>query len=269
MGYHRYLVKTGLFASLFRAFQLSLTAPALGGNLLVSATLEVLECIRVDNIKILVDHVCKKHEVLLREHAPKIRALHLLLLRHEQNMEYEAFPPEQHAAGGPIASSPRISMRTGRNRSPGREDSDDDEAYFESLDEDEDDDVAASGQCLSSHGDIAAETLPPPSSESPPSAQDVDAAAAGESIPESPQLTESAGPLEPVEETAAVNAGLDTLSSGDPPAEGSLQRPSASVSPPRSPDDDSEGIAATVANDVPNHAPKRLKTSASAEGSTA
>merc|ERR1711920_814253 len=188
---------------------------------------------------------------------------------HEQNMEYEAFPPEQHAAGGPIASSPRISMRTGRNRSPGREDSDDDEAYFESLDEDEVDEVAAIGQCLSSHGDIATEILPPPSSESPPSAQDVDAAAAGESIPESPEITESAGALEAAEETVAVDAGIDALSSGDPTADSSLQRPSASESPPRSPGDDSEGIAATVANDVPNHAPKRLKTSASAGGSTA
>merc|ERR1711920_1154160 len=197
-AYHRYLVKSGLFCSLFRVFQDSLAAPALGGNLLVSATLEVLECVRVDNMKILVDHICRKHGDLLREHAPKIKSLHLLQVRHEQNMEYEAFPPEQHAAGGPIASSPRISMRTGRNRSPGREDSDDDEAYFESLDEDEVDEVAAIGQCLSSHDDIAAEILPPPSSESPPSAQDVDAAAAGESLPESPEITESAGALEAV-----------------------------------------------------------------------
>merc|ERR1712039_412564 len=155
-------------------------APALGGNLLVSATLEVLDCIRVDNLKILVDHVCRKHEELLREHAPKIKTLHLLLLRHEQNMEYEAFPPEQHAAGGPIASSPRISMRSGRNRSPGREDSDDDEAYFESLDDDDVDDDAASGPGIASPGGIPTEAVPP-CSEAPPSAQDVDAAAAEES----------------------------------------------------------------------------------------
>merc|ERR1712099_135850 len=117
------------------------------------------------------------------------------------------------------------------------------------------DEVAASGQILSS--------------ESPPSAQDVDAAAAGESILESPENTESAGVLEAAEETDAVDAGLDAVSGGVPAADGSLQRPSASESAQCSSGDDSEGIAATVANDVPNHAPKRLKTSASAGGSTA
>lgn len=264
--YHRYLVKTGLFASLFRAFQLSLIAPALGGNLLVSATLEVLECIRVDNIKILVDHVCKKHEALLREHAPKIRALHLLLLRHDQNMEYEAFPPEQHAAGGPIASSPRISMRSGRNRSPGREDSDDDEAYFESLDDDDVDDDAASGPGIASPGGITTEVVPPQCSEAPPSAQDVDAAAAEESIPGSPEINDPEGTdaIATLDEPAAADASIVPPSAGEPPAAGSMQPTSASESP--SPGEGAEASAATVANDVPNHAPKRLKTSASAAG---
>lgn len=279
-AYQRYLVKTGVFASLFRALQNSLAAPALGGNLLVSATLEVLECIRVDNMKILVDHICRKHEDLLREHAPKIKTLHLLQVRHEQNMEYEAFPPEQHAAGGPIPGSPRISMRSGRNRSPGREDSDDDEAYFESLDDDDVDDDAASAPSLASPGAIA-ETMQP-QSESPPSAQDVDAAAAGDSpsvCPDSANTdgvieTESSGAIETetsgaVEEGSAADAGLDVQSVVEPPPEdGSMQPPPASESPPRSPGDDSAVAVATVPNDidVPNHAPKRLKTSASAAG---
>jgi len=272
-AYHRYLVKSGLFGSLFRAFQHSLTAPALGGNLLVSATLEVLECIRVDNIKVLVDHVCKKHEALLREHAPKIRTLHMLLLRHEQNMEYEAFPPEQHAAGGPIASSPRISMRSGRARSPGREDSDDDEAYFESLDDDEVEDDAASGPGIASPGAIPAESLPPVCTESPPSAQDVDAAAAGDSSPETRDVVNDSesrgGSAEALDISAAAGDGISTQTTGEPPTEGSMQPVPASESLPCSPDTDTGGIATTVANEIPNHAPKRLKTSASVVGAIA
>merc|ERR1711920_386122 len=264
-AYHRYLVKSGLFCSLFRVFQDSLAAPALGGNLLVSATLEVLECIRVDNLKILVDHVCRKHEELLREHAPKIKTLHHLLLRHEQNMEYEAFPPEQHAAGGPIASSPRISMRSGRNRSPGREDSDDDEAYFESLDDDDVDDDAASGPGIASPGGIPTEAVPQ-CSEAPPSAQDVDAAAAEESIPGSPEINDPEGTdaIATLDEPAAADTSIVPPSAGEPPAASSMQPTSASESP--LPGEGAEASAATVANDVPNHAPKRLKTSASAAG---
>merc|ERR1712176_1085401 len=118
-----------------RNFAASLAPPALGGNLLVSVTLEVLEFIRVENIKILVDHVCSKHGELLRAHAPKFKTLEGLLLKHQQNLEYEAFPPEQLNAGGPMAGGGGPAR--GRQRSPGREDSDDDEAYFESLDDDD------------------------------------------------------------------------------------------------------------------------------------
>lgn len=133
-AYHRYLVKSGIFAPLMRSFQQSARPPALGGNLLVSATLELVEKIRVENVKVLVDHLCRRHGPLLQELAPKFKVLQGLLLRHQQNQEYEKFPPTQHAAGGPVSQggAPR-----GRGRSPGRDDSDDDEAYFESLEEDE------------------------------------------------------------------------------------------------------------------------------------
>uniref|UniRef100_A0A7S4VU90 Serine/threonine-protein phosphatase 4 regulatory subunit 3-like central domain-containing protein n=1 Tax=Alexandrium monilatum TaxID=311494 RepID=A0A7S4VU90_9DINO len=136
-AYHRYLTKSGLFAPLLRNFQQSLQPPALGGNLLISVTLEMLEFIRVGNLKILVDHICRKHGDLLHQHASKFKTLEGLLLKHQQNREYEAFPPEQHAAGGPISRADSVG-HPGRARSPGREDSDDDEAYFESLDEEED-----------------------------------------------------------------------------------------------------------------------------------
>jgi protein phosphatase-4 regulatory subunit 3 len=133
-SYHRYITKHGLFAPLMRSFQESLAPPGLGGNLLVSATLELLETIRLENFKALVDHICKKHGQLLREHASKFKTLDMFFLRHQQNLEYEAFPPDQHSAGGPMARTSNTRPVVQR-RSPGREDSDDDESYFESEDD--------------------------------------------------------------------------------------------------------------------------------------
>lgn len=130
--YHRYLAKNSLFAPLLQSFQQCLQPPCLGGNLVVSTTLEMLEFIRMSNVKLLVDHICRKHGALLQAHAPKFKILEGLLLRHQQNQEYEAFPPAQHAAGGPIASS---LTGGGAGKQP-REDSDDD-AYFDSLDDDD------------------------------------------------------------------------------------------------------------------------------------
>jgi len=272
-AYHRYLTKSGIFGSLLVAFQQSVVSPALGGNLLVSATLEVLERIRVENHKILVEHMCSKHEALLRQHAPKIRTLHMLLLRHEQNMEYEAFPPEQHAAGGAVPGSPRISMhRAGRVRSPGRsDDSDDDEAYFETLDDDDVEDDA-SGPSIVSPSAVAAEALPQ-SSESPPSAQDVDAAVAGDegtAVPEVANDLESSSAVHAVEEAEASGTGALAPDASEPPTDISTAAVvAASVaasaatpgSPPRSPPQaESEELAATTASEVPNHAPKRQKT---------
>lgn len=136
-AYHRYLTKHGLFAPLMRSFQFSVTPPALGGNLLVSATLDLLELIRLENFKALVDHICTKHGPMLEEHVPKFKTLEMFFLRHQQNLEYEAFPPDQHSSGGPMQRVGRQQTKPARARSPGREDSDDDEAYFESEDDEQ------------------------------------------------------------------------------------------------------------------------------------
>jgi len=132
--YHRYLIKNSLFGPMFRSLSESLKPPSLGGNLFVSAALELLEHVRVTNIKTLVDHICKKHSAILAENRLKIKTFDGLISRHQQNLEYEAFPPDQHAAGGPIAGSAGRSRQL-RVRSPGREDSDDDEAWFDEDDE--------------------------------------------------------------------------------------------------------------------------------------
>jgi len=137
-AYHRYLTKNGLFTPVLRCFQQSIQPPAFGGNLLVSATLEMFELIRVENVKHLVDHICRKHEDIIRELAPRFKTFEGLLLRHQQNLEYEAFPPEQHTSGGPISRGCAAGGRGGRVRSPGREEDSDDD-YFESLDDDDDD----------------------------------------------------------------------------------------------------------------------------------
>mmetsp|Transcript_115777 Transcript_115777/g.327457 ORF Transcript_115777/g.327457 Transcript_115777/m.327457 type:complete len:884 (-) Transcript_115777:133-2784(-) len=144
-AYHRYIIKSGLFVPVMKNLQSSLAPPALGGNLLVSATLELMEFIRVQNIKVLVDHICKKHCALLQAHAPKLKAFENFLLKHQHNLEYEAFPPEQYAAGGPIVREGHGGVGGGRQRSPGRGDSDDDEAYFESCDDDDEETDGVSG----------------------------------------------------------------------------------------------------------------------------
>jgi len=140
-SYHRYLTKHGLFGPMIRSFHESLQPPSLGGNLLVSATLELLEIIRLENFKAIVDHICKKHGEALQEHVPKFKSLGMFFLRHQQNLEYEAFPPDQHSAGGPMKGTGGKMGRPARTRSPGREDSDDDESYFESEEDEAVDEV--------------------------------------------------------------------------------------------------------------------------------
>lgn len=137
-AYHRYLTKNGLMAPLLKSFEESLAPPALGSNLLVSSTLELLEFIRLENLKMLVEHIVKQHGELLQKYAAKSQTLEGLLLKYHQNQEYKNFPPEQHEAGGPVdgsSSAGRPSHR--RTRSPGREDSAEDDSYFESLDDDD------------------------------------------------------------------------------------------------------------------------------------
>merc|ERR1719482_2077005 len=76
------------------------------------------------------------HGQMLQEHVSKLKTLDMFFLRHQQNKEYEAFPPDQFSSGGPIQQRAGAKMtRPTRTRSPGREDSDDDESYFESEDD--------------------------------------------------------------------------------------------------------------------------------------
>lgn len=87
-AYHQDLAQSGLFVPLFWNFQVSLQPPALGGNLVVSATLELLELIRIENITILVEHICGPElGPIVREHAPRFKTLEGLLLRHAQASE--------------------------------------------------------------------------------------------------------------------------------------------------------------------------------------
>eukprot|EP00928_Gymnodinium_smaydae_P001812 TRINITY_DN10651_c0_g1_i1.p1 TRINITY_DN10651_c0_g1~~TRINITY_DN10651_c0_g1_i1.p1 ORF type:complete len:838 (+),score=156.64 TRINITY_DN10651_c0_g1_i1:187-2700(+) len=156
-AYHKYIVKSGLLSPLMKNLQQSLQPPALGGNLVVGATLELLEFIRFNNIKVLIECICKKHAEFIQEFAPKFKTLEGILLKHQQNLEYEAFPPDQHASGGPIARG-NAGGRGGRTRSPGRGDSDDDEAYFESLDDDDEDQSTAQPAANGKEADAASGT---------------------------------------------------------------------------------------------------------------
>eukprot|EP00931_Biecheleriopsis_adriatica_P066842 TRINITY_DN41095_c0_g1_i1.p1 TRINITY_DN41095_c0_g1~~TRINITY_DN41095_c0_g1_i1.p1 ORF type:complete len:794 (-),score=182.13 TRINITY_DN41095_c0_g1_i1:20-2401(-) len=156
-AFHKYLTKNGLLAPLMKSFEQCLAPPALGINLLASATLDLLEFIRIENMKVLVEHLCKQHALLLQQYAPKLRTVELLLLKYQQNLEYEAYPPDQHAAGGPLdGSEGRPGQR--RMRSPGRDDSGEDDGYFESLDDEGDEDPPAAD---------GSDSRPPPEDDAP------------------------------------------------------------------------------------------------------
>jgi len=144
-AYHRYLISNKLLAPVMKSFEQCLAPPALGTNLMASAVLELLEYIRTENLKILVDHICKNFATLLQLHAPNLKTLEGLLLKHQQNLEYEAFPPDQHTAGAGGGATDGSAGRPGqrRVRSPGRDDSGEDDSYFESLDDDGDEDKPA------------------------------------------------------------------------------------------------------------------------------
>eukprot|EP00404_Azadinium_spinosum_P058707 CAMPEP_0180729070 /NCGR_PEP_ID=MMETSP1038_2-20121128/19914_1 /TAXON_ID=632150 /ORGANISM="Azadinium spinosum, Strain 3D9" /LENGTH=383 /DNA_ID=CAMNT_0022761787 /DNA_START=32 /DNA_END=1183 /DNA_ORIENTATION=- len=121
-----YVAKGDLFAPLVRSFEDSLRPPGLGGNLLVSAVLELLEFIRTENIKVLVDHMCTQHKAVLMAQSPRFKTLRDLLQRHQQNLDLEAAAQGRRGgSGGAGADAP---LRPGTElRSPGREDSDDEE----------------------------------------------------------------------------------------------------------------------------------------------
>lgn len=134
-AYVRYVSKNNLLTLLLQSFEKCIMPPALGANLMASATLELLEFIRQQNLKVLVETICKNHTPLLQRYASRMKPLELLLLKYQQNLEVEKYPPEQHASGGPIDGGGK--SRSRRMRSPGRDDAAEDDSYFESLDDDE------------------------------------------------------------------------------------------------------------------------------------
>lgn len=310
--YHRYVVKNGLFAPMLNAFQQCLRPPALGGNLLVSAVLEVLDVIRVENIKVLIDHVCRKHGDLLRGFAPRFRCLEGLLLKHQQNLEYEAFPPERHGsgAGGPAPQQgpghmPRT--KSGRVRSPGRDDSDEDESYFESLEDDDDDGAPPATSAEGAAGGAPAA----PKSEAPSQPSPRAPAAGGAATEDAAKSTDGSekgaeeglkgllGDYDEVEEEASAPKAEDfqaeeaappaeTNGNGSSPAEEKDAGASAATddaeaatenarpgSPKQRPADElaeaaaGEASADAAASKGLNHVAKRLKTAASAEAEAA
>mmetsp|Transcript_50764 Transcript_50764/g.121316 ORF Transcript_50764/g.121316 Transcript_50764/m.121316 type:complete len:754 (-) Transcript_50764:94-2355(-) len=160
-AYLRYVSKNNLLAQLLQSFERCIMPPALGTNLMASATLELLEFIRLHNLKPLVENICKNHAPLLQRYAGELKPLEMLMLKYQQNLEKEAFPPEQHAAGGPLDSQAAASGRPGqrRVRSPGRDDSAEDDSYFESLDDDPDEEPS-NGQENSPPAEAGAAGLP-------------------------------------------------------------------------------------------------------------
>eukprot|EP00438_Fugacium_kawagutii_P024611 Skav227270 [mRNA] locus=scaffold3803:38675:61201:- [translate_table: standard] len=93
-----------------------------GTNLMASATLELLEFIRQQNLK--VENICKNHgqktqfeaalgqkpgshqraraRSLLKAYSDQMKPLEQLLLKYQQNLEVEKYPPEQFSGGRPV-----------------------------------------------------------------------------------------------------------------------------------------------------------------------
>lgn len=94
-AYHRLLSKSTIFGAALESLRECLRPPALGGSLMVSAIVELLETLRVQNVKKVVTLLCVQHCDLLKELAPLCKAVHMLLLHHNQNADKEAAPSER------------------------------------------------------------------------------------------------------------------------------------------------------------------------------
>eukprot|EP00931_Biecheleriopsis_adriatica_P029344 TRINITY_DN17437_c0_g1_i2.p1 TRINITY_DN17437_c0_g1~~TRINITY_DN17437_c0_g1_i2.p1 ORF type:complete len:972 (+),score=252.14 TRINITY_DN17437_c0_g1_i2:51-2966(+) len=137
--YLSYLTECGIFDALLRNFDESLQLPALGGSLLASASAELLDLVRTQNVKSLVAHLCTQHAGILQKLVPRIKAAERLLLRHRQNLEQEAAPQKRGAAALRRRASTATPGEDGKDlpADPGLcDDSSDDEeaeAFFGSL----------------------------------------------------------------------------------------------------------------------------------------
>ncbi|CAK8999377.1 unnamed protein product [Durusdinium trenchii] len=84
---------TGLFGLLLKTVEQSLRPPALGGGLLASATSDLLEIIRLQNAKPLVNDLCSKYEGTLRALTPVVKVADGLLERYWANKAEAARAP--------------------------------------------------------------------------------------------------------------------------------------------------------------------------------
>merc|ERR1740121_2584423 len=92
--YLRFVAKSGLLAPVLRAFRRSLQPPAIGGGLFVSSVLGLLELVRADNLRVLIDHIVRNHAAILREFGPRFRPMSGILERFRQNLENKALAAE-------------------------------------------------------------------------------------------------------------------------------------------------------------------------------
>lgn len=234
-AYMRYVTKNGLLSQLLRSFEQCIMPPALGTNLMASATLELLEFIRSQNLKPLIESIAKNHGPLLQRYGPQIKPLEALLLKYQQNLEVENFPPDQHAGGGPLDGSGQRAPKR-QSKSPGRDDSAEDDSYFESLDDPDDEE-------------------PPPSpaeARSPsPSAQ------TGEASPGLPGLLGGYAEAEEEAKESPVNGTVEATAAG---AEKARSQNESEDAPPQATPEATEKSM--------GHASKRLKTSKPQPGGT-
>lgn len=133
--YNRYIVKSNLMAPL-----LSLLCENAGrDNLITSAILELLDFLRTDNVKSLIENVVEKFEQELQQ-AGRTAIFQALNTKYEQNREYlEGKDREVAGQGG--ASAPTRAQQ-GRKR---LQEEDEDEAYFNESDDDDEGPQPASG----------------------------------------------------------------------------------------------------------------------------
>jgi len=85
--YLRWVIRSGLFGPIFRAFHCNLCPLSLGGGALVSAVLALLEYARSENLRTLIDHLCRRHEDVLLRYARRFPVIRNMFMQHQRNLE--------------------------------------------------------------------------------------------------------------------------------------------------------------------------------------
>ncbi|CAM9219297.1 unnamed protein product [Ascophyllum nodosum] len=138
--YNRYLVKNNLFAPIFALFRDNRGRD----NLINSAIIELVEFIRTENVKSLVEHIVERFSSSFVE-VSQMATLESIKLKHEQNVDLREnrdrdFSQDGGGGGGGGVGGVRNS-RAAQNRQRMVEE-DGDEAYFNGDDDDEEQGVA-------------------------------------------------------------------------------------------------------------------------------